>query len=258
MPNSRYPWRVFWVLMAAAICGVLALMPYVLVLFERVAKNAAGVQMSPAAFVTVQVLHLSLIFGMAVSFGLLLARRVGLRLPILSRWLEGEVPEQPKGALRVAVVAGVAIGVYTVLALYGFVLPRIPQWPSEAGMPLWTRFLICFYGAINEELLMRLFLLSLLLWIVQKIVRKEGPPRGASFWTANCIAASIYGAAYLPAAAAVVQVTAFVAVSIIAVKAVAGLAFGELFRRYGLETAMLAHFISDILIHVIGPVFAAR
>lgn len=103
---------------------------------------------------------------------------------------------------------------------------------------------------------MRLFVLSLLLWVVQKIVRRDGPPRGASFWLANSIAAVIYGAAYLPAAATVVQVTTFVVVSVVAVKAVAGLVFGELFRRYGLETVMLAHFISDILIHVIGPVFA--
>ena len=256
MPNSRYPWRVLWVLLAAAVCGVLALMPYVLVLFERVARDASGVQVSGAGFVTMQVLHLTLIFGMAVSFGLLLARRVGLRLPLLSR-LEGESVEQPRGALRAAVIAGVAVGAYTVLALYGFVLPRIPQWPSEATMPLWTRFLICIYGAVNEELLMRLFLLSLLLWIMQKIVRSEGRPHGASFWIANTLGAVIYGAAYLPAAAAVVQVTTFVALSIVGVKAVAGLVFGQLFRKYGLETAMLAHFVSDILIHVIGPVFAA-
>lgn len=144
MRNSGYPWRVFWLLMAAAILGVLALLPYVLVLFERVAKNPTGVQLSPAVFVLVQLLHLSLIFGLAVGFGLLLARRVGLQLPLLCRWLEGESTPPPAGAVRVALIAGVAIGAYTVLALYGFVLPRIPQWPSEAAMPLWTRFLICF------------------------------------------------------------------------------------------------------------------
>ena len=256
MRKSQYPWRVFWVLLVAAICGVLALLPYVLVLFERVAKNAPDAEMSRVAFVTVQMLHLSLIFGLAIGFGLLLARRVGLRLPLLSRWLEGEPTSPPAGSLRVAVVVGVAIGAYTVLALYGFVLPRIPQWPSEAAMPVWTRVLICFYGAINEELLMRLFVLGLLLWIVQKVTRGEGEPRGARFWIANVAAALVYGAAYLPAAGMVVPLTGFVVTSIVAVKAVAGVAFGELFRRRGLEAVMLAHFVSDILIHVFGPVFA--
>ena len=256
MPNSRYPWRVFWVLLAAAIFGVFALLPYVLVLFERVAKNAAGVETSSTLFVVMQVLHLTLIFGAAIALGLLVVGRVGLQLPLLRRWLEGDATEVRAGAVRVALIAGIAVGVYTVLALYGFVIPRIPQWPSEAAMPWWTRVLICFYGAINEELLMRLFVLGLLLWIVKKITRSEAPLRGASFWFANVAAAVIYGAAYLPAAASVAHLTSFAIVAIVLLKAVAGVVFGDLFRRFGLETVMLAHFVSDILIHVVGPLLA--
>jgi hypothetical protein len=256
MANSRYPWRIFWVLLVAAVCGVFALLPYVLVLVQRVAPNAAGVQMSPAAFVTVQVLHLSLIFGLAIGFGLLLARSVGLRFPLLSRWLEGEATSLPAGSLRAGIVAGVAIGAGTVCALYGFVLPRIPQWPSEAAMPLSTRVLICFYGAINEEVLMRLFVLGLLLWAVQKITRGDGEVRGARFLVANVAAALIYGAAYLPAARMLVPLTGLLIASIVGVKAIAGVVFGELFRRRGLEVVMLAHFISDLVIHVLGPLFA--
>lgn len=255
MADSRYPWRVFWVLMGGALAGVFALLPYVLVLFENVLKNR-DVQASPTAFVVMQVLHLTLLFGLAAGFGLMLAPRVGLKFPLLRGWLEGDVEPVPRGAWRAAVVAGVAIGAYTVLALYGFIVPRVPQWPSEAAMPLWTRALMCFYGAINEELLMRLFVLSLLLWLVQKIARRDGPPAGASFWIANVLAALVYGAAYLPAAAGVAQLTAFAMVAIVAVKGVAGLAFGQLFRSYGLEVVMVAHFISDLLIHVVGPVFA--
>jgi membrane protease YdiL (CAAX protease family) len=91
---------------------------------------------------------------------------------------------------------------------------------------------------------------------VQKLLRREAPLRGAAFWVPNVVAALLYGLAYLPAAASVAPLTAFGVVSIVSVKAVAGVVFGELFRRRGLEVVMLAHFVADILIHVIGPVFA--
>ena len=35
---------------------------------------------------------------------------------------------------------------------------------------------------------------------------------------------------------------------------VPGIIFGWLFRRFGLITAMVAHFSADVVLHVVGPI----
>jgi hypothetical protein len=96
------------------------------------------------------------------------------------------------------VIAGVAIGALTVLMLYAVILPRIPQFPTEADVPLWKRLGVCIYGAINEELLIRLFLLSLVLWGLQAIARRSARSSPTVFWIGNILVALLFGAAYLP------------------------------------------------------------
>ena len=44
-----------------------------------------------------------------------------------------------------------------------------------------------------------------------------------------------------------------VVVRTIALNAIAGIAFGWLFWKHGLEMAMLAHFSADIVLHVVAP-----
>ena len=67
-----------------------------------------------------------------------------------------------------------------------------PPVGAEAALPIWKRFLACFYGAINEELLSRLFALSLFLWLARMIVgEKSARPGTLAFWIANAIGSSL-------------------------------------------------------------------
>jgi hypothetical protein len=203
--------------------------------------------------VSIQILHLTLIFGVATAGGLFLARSVGMPLPLLEQWFGDRNDSTPPGTLRAALIAGFATGLATTAVIYGILLPQAPGWPSEAAVPLWKRFLVCVYGGINEEVLMRLFLLSLVLWLLQKLTRRAARESAAVFWAGNVVVALLFGAAYLPAAAAFVPLTPFVAATILLVKGASGLVFGHLCWRRGLEAAMLAHFISDVLLHLGGP-----
>ena len=136
-------------------------------------------------------------------------------------------------------------------------LPFIPQWPlrEEAALPIWKRFLMCFYGAINIELLMRFFLLSMFVWLFKKVIDDETPRPGPGiFWTANVIVALIYAAAHLPAAKNLMPLTPIVLAAVLLPTAMVGLAFGYLTWKRGIEAAMLAHFSSDFVARVIGPI----
>ena len=75
------------------------------------------------------------------------------------------------------------------------------------------------------------------------------------FWTANIIAALLFGLGHLPSASLVMPITPLVVVAALTLNGIAGLAFGFLYWRRGLEAAMLAHFTGDFVVYVVGASF---
>jgi membrane protease YdiL (CAAX protease family) len=116
----------------------------------------------------------------------------------------------------------------------------------------WKGLLASFYGGINEEILLRLFLMSLLAWL-GGFIRKtpDGRPTIAILWIANILAAVIFGLGHLPATSLLFPLTTLVILGAVVLNGIAGVAFGYLYFRHGLESAMLAHFSADILLHVL-------
>jgi hypothetical protein len=252
--GPRYPWRIFWVLLIAAICGFFAVLPYA---FEVLAKliKARALPMSLPVFVLVQGLQSTIIFGLVVGVGLLLARKVGIGTPLLRSWLYREPSADNVATTRVAMIAGLLVGVVSLILFYGIFIRYAPGWPSEAGVPIWKRLLACIYGAIDEELLLRLFLLGLVLWIAGKITRTNVRATPLTFWIANGLVALIFGAAHLPTATSLMQVTPAVVIVIMTLNSGAGAVFGYLAWTRGLEAAIIAHFVSDLVAHLVGPLF---
>ena len=74
-----------------------------------------------------------------------------------------------------------------------------------------------------------------------------------AFWTANAVAALLFGAIHIPQAIAFVKVTPAVLALVVGANAAAGLGFGWIYRRGGVEAAMAAHFATDIVLHVVVP-----
>ena len=77
----------------------------------------------------------------------------------------------------------------------------------------------------------------------------------ATFWSANVIVAILFGLGHLPNAATVMQITPTVVALALALNGVAGVTFGYLYWKRGLESAIIAHFSADFVIYVIGPMF---
>ena len=151
-----------------------------------------------------------------------------------------------------------AVAALLLVIFYAFFLPRIPEWPIgvEAAMPIWKRVLACLYGAINEEIVARLFALSLFLWLLRKITRAQTPQASpVIFWIANVIIAGLFAAGHVPAAKIFLPLTPLVWAAIFSINGGASLAFGYLCWKRGFEAAILAHFSADFTLHVIGPMF---
>ena len=73
------------------------------------------------------------------------------------------------------------------------------------------------------------------------------------FWSANILAAAIFGLGHLPVTAMLVPLTPLLVVRAIVLNGAIGVLAGVLFRRGGIEMAMLYHFCADLVLHVTPP-----
>jgi hypothetical protein len=255
--RSRYPWKIFWVLLFASAVGVAALLPYLLAFFEKVLATNP-LPMPLPVLMAVQIMQSAILFAAFISLGLVLAPKAGIEMPVLQRWFYNRAGPLPNHLARTSFLAGVVLAAILLLVFYTLFLPRIPEWPVgvEAAMPIWKRLLSCLYGAINEEIVARLFVLSLLLWLFRKIARQRSPQASPIiFWIANLIVAGLFALGHIPAAKVFLQITPLVTVALFTINGSASLLFGYLCWKRGLEAAMLAHFSTDFMLHVIGPMF---
>lgn len=104
-------------------------------------------------------------------------------------------------------------------------------------------------GGIIEEVMMRLFLMSLIVFIVSKIMKidKDKIPTGI-YITANIIVALVFAAGHIPATMAMTTLTPVVLARCFILNGAFGLGFGYLYRKYGIGYAMISHG----LCHLIG------
>jgi membrane protease YdiL (CAAX protease family) len=80
-------------------------------------------------------------------------------------------------------------------------------------------------------------------------------PGASVYWAAIVLAALIFGILHLPAVAQTTALTKVVVLRTVMLNALAGIAFGWLFWRRGLEQAMVSHFSADLVLHVAAPMF---
>ena len=155
--------------------------------------------------------------------------------------------------VSVALGVGVAVVVLAVTAVSNPLMPPAPE-SVTSGLAWWKGVLASFYGGIGEEILLRLFVMTLLTWLVWRVVHRRAlPVRTAAYWIGIIGAALLFGAGHLPAAAAVWPLTTVVIARTLLLNGIAGIATGWLYWKYGLEYAMVAHFSADIVLHVAVP-----
>ena len=257
-PHSRFPWRVQWFLLIAAIFGAAAGIPLVLEVFRPLIQASPPIPIPLPLLVLIGGVQNVLLFGVVTGVGLLLARKIGLGVPLLESWLyHEESPVRAADSFKAGVPVGITVGVILTVIILS-VAPHMPGLPfvRAAQASIWKRVLACFYGGLDEEIFTRLFLLTLFAWLGVRFFQKQKTrlsPR--SFWIANILVAILFGLGHLPAASRVMQITPEVVVVALALNGIAAIPFGYLYWKRGLESAMIAHFCADFVIYVVGVGF---
>lgn len=116
--------------------------------------------------------------------------------------------------------------------------------------PFWIGSLASLYGAINEEVLLRLFLFTFIYFIFHKIFYFTKEHRLSFLWMTNIIVALIFGLGHLPAAFKLIEPSSYEISRILLLNGIPGVVFGWLYWSRGLWAAMTAHFVADLMIHV--------
>jgi hypothetical protein len=241
--------------------GVVAVIPYSLAL-QAGTLAQLSLPIPLWLLISIQVAQNAVLLAVATGAGLFLAYRIGLGAPILERFLDREpIGDRLKAILLPSIVLGVVASLVVIgldalvfgpalRAELGGLTANINA--SSAKPTPWQGFLASFYGGIDEEILMRLFLLSLLAFLGKWTSKSSGGhPALWVLWTANILVAVVFGLGHLPATANLVPITPLVVVRAIVLNGLAGLVFGYLYFTRGLESAMLSHFSADIVLHVL-------
>ncbi|MFQ6000424.1 MAG: CPBP family intramembrane glutamic endopeptidase [Anaerolineae bacterium] len=244
-------WREFFILLVAGILGVLAVLPYAITLLGGLPEE---IPIPFPLLLFLQLMQNIVLLALAIGVGLFCARRVGLGAPILEGWLRGEkVEDRGRAILLPSVLVGLGVGLTIILLEMAIFAPHLPSAFQEVEPPTpWQGFLAAFYGGIDEEIFLRLFVVSLLVWLLSRVWKdREGKPTSGGMWLAIIVAGLLFGLGHLPTTAQLTPLTPLIIARAVVLNGLAGLAFGYLYWKRGLESAMLSHFSADILLHVI-------
>lgn len=234
---ADFEWRVFFMLVTAGALGGIAVLPYAL---ELQADRIDELPMSMTHIVALSLAQGVVLMAVVVTLGMLAANAQNLIIPSAVK------------NLPLAVGAGIMAGAAIVLLERVVFMPFLPETLQQSTTPIavWKRFLASFYGGFTEEILMRLFLMSVLAFVLSRFWDQ---PLWV-LWMANVIAAFVFGLLHLPTVAAIVPLSLIVIVRTVILNMVGGVIFGGLFIHYGLTAAFAAHFTADIVLHILTPI----
>jgi hypothetical protein len=265
-PAKAPYWKTALVLWGLSLVGAVVVLPYAVALETKaLAAAAARTHLSLPILLALSTAQTAVLLLVSVGIGLVASRSLGLATPLIGAILSRTpLPKYTALTLLLATALGVATGVL-LLAMDHWLFAPLPSVAAlirsagkGAGHPqAWQGLLASFYGAFGEEILMRLGLMSIIAILLRTIARWLGASRevrlpSSVFWTANILTAVVFGLGHLPATAAIVPLSTALVVRAIVLNGTAGIVYGWLFRRFGLEWAMASHFCTDIVLHVVA------
>jgi hypothetical protein len=255
-PTMREDFRLALLLGLACALATLALFPYLqLVMPQALAKLPVPLPV----VVALQCLQAFVLLTLLAFCGLRMGHRIGVGAP----WLRALVFRRARSAQPwlLAIACGAVAGVL-IVAIDPLFAPHMPEslqpLPSggaQAQAHALAGFLASFYGGIAEEVQLRLFFVTLLAWGL--CLLGGGARLRWHLLVAVVLAALAFGLGHLPAAAQVWPLDAVVVARTLVLNGIAGLVFGWLYVRHGLESAMLSHFAADLVLHVFAPLAMA-
>ena len=251
LEGSRTQWYA-GALTLLAVVGNLAIRPYATYVVAQLQPAQA---IGPSFFSTLDVIVLDAgLSYLVILVSLHAARQLGLAWPPIDGWGTGAARAAYR---RDSVVTAILLGAAAALLLaIGYVLIG-DRWTLRPihPPPIWMAALASPGAGIYEEIWFRLGAMTLVAWLLKQLTGRSGSAPGI-LWTANLVAALLFGAAHLPLASGLAPLTPSLIAAVLVGNGCVGIACGWLYWRRGLVAAMIAHTTADLVLKVAIPLIA--
>lgn len=251
IPTQHARLALFWSVLGSI--GTVALFPYLLEINPGLLDQSP---LSLPAMIAAQTIQIGLTLFLGGWIALKAGASIGLDTPIARSWVYKTEPRGfDRSRVLLAMCLGLGLGLTGILLDSYVFMPLLPEArvPVELSVPRWKALLGSFYGGITEELLTRLIVVTLIAWLLARVLArgKEQPPNTV-FHVAIVAAALLFALGHLPTAGAIWELTPMVILRVLVLNMYGAIPFGYLYWRWGLEYAMIAHFFADLGLHVVA------
>ena len=215
-------------------------------LMEEAIKQVGSKELVMVISVIQTVIIYSVVCGV---FGIILSNKIGLWKKI----------EFEKNKLLVAIVISIIGGLVLSIGdlfIFGSFNELIKH--SYDVKPSIEYIISSFtYGGVIEEVMLRLFFMSLVAFIISKLFyKKEKNIPIKVFVIANIISALLFALGHLPATIQLFGgLDLLLIIRCLIMNGMFGLAFGWLYRKYGIQYSMVAHFGCHLVSKMIWLIF---
>lgn len=176
----------------------------------------------------------SLLYAVALGvIGILISKKIGLWRDVF--------PLEAK-PLIYTVITSLIGGAFFILAdvlLFAKLIP--PVLDSYLVKPTLNYIIASItYGGVVEEVMLRLFFMSLIAFAISRF-SKDKTATDTHFIIANILSSLLFALAHLPATAMSIGITPIILIRCFVMNGGFGLIFGRMYRKYGIQYAMLTH-----------------
>jgi hypothetical protein len=249
--KSATDWKIFWLLFMLSEISMFGALPYSLSISGDIIYSfGVSIPMVLAA----QFAQGTAFFALSIFTGLFLGKKIGLRAPMLESLFDGRGLSVKFGkSLKTSVFLGVSIGLFMFIAdRFIYLISFDSLLVYVLSPPLWQRLMYSFYVCMVEEIILRFFLLTLLIWITWKIKKdSNGLPTKFGIYMSIISVSIIYGIGNIYSISSSLQLNNMIYAGTFIFNIISGIAFGWLYWKKGIEFAIISNLVATFMIFVV-------
>lgn len=200
---------------------------------------------TPETIKLLTLINPTILLLIAVVIGTILFDKVELTVPTITSFLKSEKGQTSfSEQIKYGIILGILTGILTTIV--GLVFKSsLPQEFIELSSKIKISTVARLtYGGFTEELLMRFGFMTLTIWIVYKITNQLNE---FTYWIGILLATILFAVGHFPVAySAVSNPSISLLTYILFGNSIAGIIFGWLYWRKGLEAAFVGHIFAHI------------
>ncbi|OZM56731.1 hypothetical protein CIB95_10950 [Lottiidibacillus patelloidae] len=247
--------KLYLIFLGLSSIGIVGLIPYTM---KANKELIAELDLNPALIAAIQGVQMIVLTAVLLFVGLLIWKKAGFQSVIIEKWLQKQkITINIKKYTLISIGWGTVASLLIVLTSFTYEkLSFVEKSSTNEPMLWWEAILASFYGGFAEEIMMRLFLVSLLVILLSKLFKQKENKKPIIYVLSIILAAVVFGVLHLPLLTTTDLGFTSISISyVLLMNGLAAIVFGVLYWKKGIEAAFIAHYTTDIWIHYIFPTF---